>query len=117
MIASEETEPGYGWYYTGWLNLLNSNTSVDTVTLGKKIVDDFVVTSARQAAGQKTTLSVVDLAQLSASVPDKLSAFAQSISGMIKGSNYSQIRMANQRARPWPTPWPAPSPITATAPT
>ena len=51
MIASEETEPGYGWYYTGWLNLLNGNTSVDTVTLGRKIVDDFVTTSARQAAG------------------------------------------------------------------
>ena len=99
MIASEETEPGYGWYYTDWLNLLNSNTSVDTATLGRKIVDDFVTTSARQAAGQKTTLSVTDLMQLDASVPGALSAFAQSISGMITQKQYSAVSRARTGAR------------------
>ena len=39
MIASEETEPGIGWYYTNWLTALGSNTSIPTVDLGKKIVD------------------------------------------------------------------------------
>ena len=24
MIASEETEPGIGWYYTGWLTALSA---------------------------------------------------------------------------------------------
>ena len=27
MIASEETEPGVGWYYTNWLNKLSKNTA------------------------------------------------------------------------------------------
>ena len=27
LIASEETEPGIGWYYTNWLTKLSSNTS------------------------------------------------------------------------------------------
>ena len=50
MIASEETEPGYGWYYTDWLNALGSNPSIPTEELGQKIVDDFVRTSSQQAA-------------------------------------------------------------------
>ena len=35
MIASEETEPGIGWYYTGWINALSSNTSINTAELGQ----------------------------------------------------------------------------------
>ena len=38
MIASEETEPGTGWYYTNWLSLLSQNTSVPTTELGKRII-------------------------------------------------------------------------------
>ncbi|MBR6300497.1 MAG: peptidase C11, partial [Clostridia bacterium] len=30
LIASEETEPGIGWYYTDWLTALGSNTSIST---------------------------------------------------------------------------------------
>ena len=35
FIASEETEPGCGWYYTNWLTQLSKNTSMDTVSIGK----------------------------------------------------------------------------------
>ena len=42
MIASEETEPGVGWYYTNWLTALSNNTSTPTIQIGKQIVDDFV---------------------------------------------------------------------------
>ena len=61
LIASEETEPGVGWYYTDWLTALGKNPSLSTVELGKQIVDDFVETCAKKCRGQKTTLSVVDL--------------------------------------------------------
>ena len=99
MIASEETEPGYGWYYTDWLNALGMNPSMPTAELGQKIVDDFVRTSARQAAGQKTTLSVIDLAQLNAAVPEKLTAWARSISGMIEKKQYNTVSSARNGAR------------------
>ena len=99
MIASEETEPGYGWYYTDWLTMLGRNTSVSTVELGQKIVDDFVRTSQQSSAGQKITLSVIDLAQLNAAVPDKLTAWAQSISSMIKAKEYKTISTARNGAR------------------
>ncbi|MBO7354614.1 MAG: peptidase C11, partial [Lachnospiraceae bacterium] len=39
VIASEETEPGVGWYYTNWLTAFSKNTSMDTVDIGKNIID------------------------------------------------------------------------------
>ena len=99
LIASEETEPGYGWYYTDWLTALGRNTSMPTAELGKRIADDFVRTSAKQAAGQKTTLSVVDLARLGAAVPEKLTAWAKSISGMIEKKQYQAVSSARNGAR------------------
>lgn len=35
LIASEETEPGVGWYYTDWLTALGKNTSMSTLILVK----------------------------------------------------------------------------------
>ncbi|MBP3579561.1 MAG: peptidase C11, partial [Lachnospiraceae bacterium] len=51
MIASEETEPGVGWYYTDWLTALGENTSMPTIEIGKNIVDDFVDTCAKKCQG------------------------------------------------------------------
>ena len=99
LIASEETEPGTGWYYTNWLTKLSSNTSLSTVELGRMIVDDFVSACAQGAQGQSATLSVVDLAELSATVPAPFRAFSQSISEMIADNDYKQISVARSNTR------------------
>ena len=99
MIASEETEPGVGWYYTNWVTKLGSNTSMPTVEIGKNIVDDFVTTCATKCKGQKTTLSVIDLAEFSNTVPSKLNAFASSISNKISSNDYQSISDARYGAR------------------
>ena len=99
MIASEETEPGIGWYYTNWLTRLSANTSMPTVEIGKQIVDDFVTTCASQCAGQSATLSVVDLAELSSTVPARMKDFSQSVSSMIANKQYSQVSAARNGAR------------------
>ena len=64
LIASEETEPGIGWYYTDWLSALSKNTSMSTVQLGKNIADSFVSRCQQQTPGQGATLSVIDLAEV-----------------------------------------------------
>ena len=83
MIASEESEPGVGWYYTNWLKKLEENSSMPTLQIGKNIADDFVAACKKTCPGQSTTLSVVDLAELKATAPDKLSSFATDTSKMI----------------------------------
>lgn len=99
LIASEETEPGVGWYYTNWLTKLSANTSMPTVEIGKNIVDDFIDVCAVKCKGQKTTLSVVDLAELKATVPDELTDFAKSTNDLIKNNEYKKVSKARNNTR------------------
>ena len=99
MIASEETEPGVGWYYTNWLNSLNKNTSIPTVQIGKQIADDFVEVCSRQCRGQATTLSVVDLAELQATVPGELKQFSIDTNEMIQNKEYKTVSQARSKTR------------------
>lgn len=99
MIASEETEPGVGWYYTNWLTELSKNTSMPTIEIGKNIVDDFVDVCARNCRGQKTTLSVVDLAELSRTVGDDFKSFSQNTTELIKSGEYKAVSDARNNVR------------------
>ena len=99
LVASEETEPGVGWYYTNWLTKLSKNTSMPTTELGKNIIDDFVSVCAQKCPGQKTTLSLVDLAELSATVPVKLNDFAESTTAMLQSNQYTAVSNARGGAR------------------
>ena len=99
LIASEETEPGIGWYYTNWLSKLAANPSMPTVEIGKNIVDDFVSTCATQTRGQSATLSIVDLAELAATVPGPLKDFSLSLTESIKNNQYQQVSTARNGTR------------------
>ena len=99
LVASEETEPGCGWYYTNWLGKLSANTSVSTVKLGQNIIDDFVDFCAQKCSGQKATLSIIDLAELSATVPSKLRDFSTSTSELIENDGYKQVSDARNDTR------------------
>ncbi|SHI69198.1 clostripain-related cysteine peptidase [Pseudobutyrivibrio xylanivorans] len=103
MIASEETEPGIGWYYTNWLTELSKNPSMSTLEIGKIIVDDFVSQCGQQCAGQKTTLSVVDLAELNATVPEDLKGFADSTASLIDKKEYKVVSNARSSTREFAT--------------
>ncbi len=99
LIASEETEPGIGWYYTSWLNALSADTSMPTVEIGKNIIDSFVEKCASQTPGNKATLSIIDLAEFSGTVPDAFNDFAESTSELISDNNYEKISDARSEAR------------------
>ena len=99
LIASEETEPGVGWYYTNWLTDFGKNTSMPTIELGKKIADDFVDVCAQKCPGQMTTLSVIDLAELESTVPAALTAFSKAASGMISSQQYQDLSRARGNTR------------------
>ena len=99
MIASEETEPGIGWYYTNWLTKFAANTSMPTLDIGKNIVDDFVAMCAQQCRGQQTTLSVIDLAEFANTVPNTLSSFSKSLSTLISNKEYQTVSDARYTTR------------------
>mgnify|MGYP002624001897 CR=1 FL=1 len=99
LIASEETEPGIGWYYTNWLSELGRSPSLSTLQIGKRISDDFIAECSRRCPGQKTTLSVVDLAEAGATLKKPLSDFADSLSKKIIQKEYKAVSDARYRTR------------------
>ncbi|MCR5474600.1 MAG: peptidase C11 [Lachnospiraceae bacterium] len=100
MIASEETEPGVGWYYTNWLTKLSADTGMPTPEIGKNIIDDFVGMCDKKCPGQKATLSVTDLAEVAATVPDKLNHFSTSTSKLIGDVNgYMTVSKARNNTK------------------
>ncbi|MBR5115936.1 MAG: peptidase C11, partial [Lachnospiraceae bacterium] len=103
LIASEEIEPGIGWHYTPWLTALAEDPGMPTVEIGKNIADSFTVACGQLAGGQKTTLSVTDLAELSLKIPDSLKEFATSTSSLIEEKNYQVVADARSGAREFAT--------------
>lgn len=99
LIASEETEPGVGWYYTDWLTALGKDPSTPTIQVGQKIVDSFVETCAQKCRGQSTTLSVVDLAELEATLPSALTDFSKSTAKLIQDKQYQAVSNARSGSR------------------
>ncbi len=99
LIASEETEPGVGWYYTDWLTALGKDPSMPTIQVGQKIVDSFVETCAQKCRGQSTTLSVVDLAELEETLPSALTDFSKSTAKLIQDKQYQAVSNARSGSR------------------
>jgi len=99
LVASEETEPGLGWYYTNFLTKLSANTGMSSLEIGKNIADDFTDTCASQLSSAKTTLSVIDLAELSATLPAGLSSFANSTLNLINSDDYEVVSGARSGTR------------------
>ena len=99
LIASEETEPGVGWYYTNWLTKLSSNPSMPTLEIGKNIVDDFVTVCNQKCPGQKTTLSVVDLAELEKTAPSVFRYFSTGTSQLLQTNAYKTVSTARSNTR------------------
>ena len=71
MVSSQESEPGEGWDYDGWVKYLLNNINVNTTDLLKKICDTYYdkVAAAYNSYGVEyrgyndTTLSVLDLSK------------------------------------------------------
>ena len=64
LVASEETEPGNGWYYTGWVGALAEQPSMDGAALGRAICDAYYTGCELAGTEDSVTLSLTDLSQI-----------------------------------------------------
>lgn len=96
MIASEEYEPGGGWYYTDFLTYYAENVSMDTEELGKLIIDDF----AQYYGNRDVTLSLISLREVPY-VCRKLESFLDNAEDAIRRDNdsFRTMSMARSNAR------------------
>lgn len=89
LLASEESEPGDGWHYTKWIRALTKDPSLSTLRLGKLITDDFIKRSVDYEPAVSASLSLVDRAEFSRTLPEPFAQFAAKTNGMITGKKYN----------------------------
>jgi hypothetical protein len=63
LVASEETEPANGWYYSQWLGALANDPSMDGAALGTVICDAYYAGCEAVGTQDNTTLSLTDLSK------------------------------------------------------
>lgn len=66
LVASEESEPEYGWDYRALLNALAGDPGMDAEALGRIIADSYYAQCKRNDVHSDATLSVVRLSEISA---------------------------------------------------
>lgn len=73
MVASQESEPGCGWNYTGWLGALADNPAMGGAGLGKVICDTYYqgCIADGNSSEEIATLSVSDVSK----APDLVAAY------------------------------------------
>jgi hypothetical protein len=64
LVASEETEPANGWYYSQWVGALAENPDMDGAALGKIICDAYYAGCEEVGTQDNTTLSLTDLSKV-----------------------------------------------------
>lgn len=63
LVASEETEPGCGWKYDGWLSALSRNPAMSAAELGRVVCDTYYEGCREHGLEKNVTLSVIDLSK------------------------------------------------------
>jgi hypothetical protein len=64
LVASEETEPGCGWKYDGWLGALAENTEMNALDLARAVCDSYYEGCKEIGEEGKVTLSAIDLSKI-----------------------------------------------------
>lgn len=96
LIASEEYEPGDGWYYADFLSELGADPKMKPELFGKAVIDSF----AEFYDNEDVTLSLVDLREVP-NVYEKMSTFFEQAETSIQqtNSNFQVLSKARSSAR------------------
>ena len=99
MVLSEDFESGIGWSYTGWLRALYANSSLPTVELGKKIVDEMISVNQTSPDGDNGILALVDEGAMKVLYSTWVD-FAYANENTLLGKNYSRKLRPRGRLHP-----------------
>ena len=95
-VASEELEPGCGWYYTGWLQTLKDDPSVSDEDLCGSIIESFMDAGLENDPEDYLTLSAVKLSEVGA-LEKSMEKFASVMADEVQGGNLSAVRRGRSR--------------------
>lgn len=98
MVASEDSEPSYGWNYTGMLEAMADNPTISARDLSIAICDTYIADCEAYYVADEATLSVVNLSKMPALAAAYEAFGAEALENMIDtASFYNEFsRIANE---------------------
>lgn len=99
LIASEEPEPGCGWYYTDWIGKLSENCGIPTKCYGRQIIDDYITESGWDSPSMYSTLGMFDLQQVTQKLLPALSQFSDDAVQQLSAGEYRRISQSRSNTR------------------
>lgn len=99
LIASEEPEPGCGWYYTDWIGKLSENCGIPPKRYGRQIIDDYITESGWDSSSMYSTLGMFDLQQVTQKLLPALSQFSDDAVQQLSAGEYRRISQSRSNTR------------------
>lgn len=99
LIASEEPEPGCGWYYTDWIGKLSENCGIPPKRYGRQIIDDYITESGWDSPSMYSTLGMFDLQQVTQKLLPALSQFSDDAVQQLSAGEYRRISQIRSNTR------------------
>lgn len=99
LIASEEPEPGCGWYYTDWIGKLSENCGIPPKRYGRQIIDDYITESGWDSPSMYSTLGMFDLQQVTQKLLPTLSQFSDDAVQQLSAGEYRRISQSRSNTR------------------
>ena len=99
LIASEEPEPGCGWYYTDWIGKLSENCGIPPKRYGRQIIDDYITDSGWDSPSMYSTLGMFDLQQVTQKLLPALSQFSDDAVQQLSAGEYRRISQSRSNTR------------------
>lgn len=99
LIASEEPEPGCGWYYTDWIGKLSENCGIPPKRYGRQIIDDYITESGWDSPSMYSTLGMFDLQQVTQKLLPALSQFSDDAVQQLSAGEYRRISQSRSNIR------------------
>ena len=93
FIASEDLEPGYGWYYKGWLQELCANPEMDSQSVAVSIANHFVQFCLREEPSTYVSLSITYLPAMTSMI-EKMEAYAGELVKALENGELSSLSRA-----------------------
>ena len=95
LVASQELEPGNGWYYSGIVKGFNEGVGSDPLVLGKVLCDSYMQGCEEAGTDDQATLSITDLSKL----PQLREAYEQMGVEAIKAAEKNPKKFFSRYAR------------------
>ena len=95
LLASEETEPGYGWDYTKSFKALSDDPSMPTLELGARLIDDY----GSFYGNDDVTLSLLDLREIPALYQACVNYYQQADTMLQTQDGFTELSVARSKSR------------------